>query len=498
MNVMGISQLDRLKATLMILLPFLLILATMFVLYNLLLTDRRGAIRVVSNIQGAEILINSSPSSLKTDATIRRLRPDSYDVSVRLDGYLPDPPRQLVQVGKKQTVEVSFNLIPDTASHEELEPLQALSDSVPQPKPTLSWVPSLDSLKKIQKSQREADSLRKPTSRRGKVGLDPTVYTAVSVTSSQDGALILVDDVSTGFTTPANFILNKGTHTIEVQKEGFRSEPPAVEIIVQHAGQREELHFRLVEEIADNHRMALVVHTEPVEGRIYVDDRFCAMGEYQIKNLGYGEYVVSFGSVDGFSTPESQRIEISEDNPSLDVVGAYRPIIYISAGLDEKGQFTKQGVNAVVGGVYFHGSGFTVDKIRGPALKYLEANQFYAWELGYADAERNPPGMDAVEFTFQIPAGFDPDKIVQLRLYGYASNHNYPFTFLNKTEIAIYVNGSGVQSNCKPQYNIDEERALGYDEFDITAFLKEGTNHLMIRTTENSRCFYYLNKFVIL
>jgi hypothetical protein len=168
------------------------------------------------------------------------------------------------------------------------------------------------------------------------------------------------------------------------------------------------------------------------------------------------------------------------------------------ATLDDKGQLIMKGVSKVIQGVYFEGKGFTEDAVRGPALKYLEGNRFFAWEMGYADAELNPPGMDAIEFVFNLPKGYDREKTTHLRIYGYASNHNYPFTFLNKSEIAIYVNDNGIQSHLSPSYSIDAQKALGYDELEVTNLLVEGENRILIRTTEQSRCFYYLNKIVLL
>jgi hypothetical protein len=496
MNIFGNDQIDRLKATLMIMLPFILIVVIIFFAYQILLTDRNGAIHVVSNIPGAEILLNSSPSNQKTDATLRHLRPDSYDVSVRLDGYLADPSRQLVQVRRGEVAEVSFRLMEDTAAGIEPVPELTQADTTSHSKSSPAWVPSLDSLKKVREDQRKAETEKNqqsPSYRKENVSLDPSVFTSVSVTSSRDGALIIVDNVLTGFATPANLI-----HTIQVQMDGYQSDPPKAEIVSSYAGQRDEVHFRLSSVQALGDSVALTITTEPVEGRIFVDDRFCAEGEYRVKTLSPGEYLVSFGSVDGFTTPESQKIVISQDKPVARVVGTYRPIVYITASLDDKGQLEEKGVDQVIGGVFFQSAGFSRDDIRGPAVKFLEGNKFYAWELGYADAEKNPPGSDGIEFDFTVPKGFDRDKKTQLRIYGYASNRNYPFTFLNKTEIAIYINGSGVNSNFKPTYNVDEERALGYDELEIRSLLKEGDNRLLILTTSGSRCYYYLNKIVIL
>jgi hypothetical protein len=501
MSIFGSDQYDRLKATLTILFPFILMVVIIFFAYQILLTDRKGSIHVVSNIPGAEIFLSSSPSNQKTDATLRHLRPDAYDISVHMDGYLSDPIRQLVQVKRGETAEVHFRLMKDTTIGMEPAPELTQLDTASHSKSAREWLPSLDSLKKVRENQRKTEIGRtqlSPSYRKADVSPDPSVFTSVSVTSSRDGAMIIVDDVETGFTTPANLILNRGIHTIQVQMDGYQADPPKAEIVSSYAGQRDEVHFQLSYVQAAGDSFALVISTEPAEGRIFVDDRFCAEGVYKAKSLNPGEYLVSFGSVDGYTTPESQKIVISQDAPYAHVVGTYRPIVYISASLDDKGQLIEKGVDQVVTGVFFQPGGFSSDDIRGPAVKFLEGNKFYAWELGYADAEKNPPGSDGIEFVFTVPKGFDRDKNTQLRIYGYASNRNYPFTFLNKTEIAIYINGSGVNSNFKPTYNVDEERALGYDEFDISPFLKEGENRLLIRTTSDSRCYYYLNKIVIL
>jgi len=501
MSIYSSGRFERLKATLMTLLPFLLILAVMYLGYRFLLTDRGGAIHVDSSLPGAEILINSSPANLKTPATLRKLPPDLYDVSVRLVGYLPSPSSQVVQIRKRQTVKIFFGMMPDTTSKRTPAPEKIVSDSIPTPRPVVSWVPSLDSLKKIQESQRKESELKGYTNtpfRRGKNESDQSIFTAVTVSSTPDSALVLVDNISTDFLTPTNLILNKGTHIIKVQKDGFRSEPSRAEIVVQRAGGREQVHFQLTEEGASQDSMALIIRTVPVEGRIFIDDKFYAVGEYRVRSLNIGEYQVSFGSVEGYTTPKPQKAIISVKHSQSVIEGIYRPIVYVMATLDEKGQLIMKGVNKVINGVYFEGKGFSEDAVRGPVVKYVEGNKFYAWEMGYADAELNPPGMDGIKFVFNLPQGYDQEKKIHLRIYGYASNHNYPFTFLNKTEIAIYVNDNGLQSHFPPTYSIDAQHALGYDEFDVTGLLVEGENSILIRTADESRCFYYLNKIVLL
>jgi hypothetical protein len=327
--------------------------------------------------------------------------------------------------------------------------------------------------------------------------LNSAVFASVEVTSNVNGALIVLDNVSTGFYTPNNLILNYGVHTIKVRKEGYLPDPELVEVVVKYSGQRDQAHFNLLEQTDPGGNHALTVCTENAEGMIFLDDRYCAVGEYQAHNLPYGEYLVSFGSVDGYITPESRKVSLTKASPSVDVVGVYHPVVYVMAMLDGNGELRKNGVRDVINGVYFHGNGFTEDRVRGPAVKYMDDKQFYAWELGYGYAERNPPGMDCLQFLFDLPKGFNPDTPVRMQVYGYGSNRNYPFSFRNKTEIALYLNDAGLHTTFRPSFNVDEEYPLGYDVFDVTRYLQEGDNTMMIRTTENSKCFFYLNKIVL-
>ncbi len=495
------DQPDKLKLVLMYALPFILIAVVIYAVYWLLWSERSGSISVASSIPGAEVLINSSATNQKTPVIIKRLPPDSYEISVRMEGYLPSPEFQLVPVKKGSRVAVSFGMIHDSSAGQPSEPITATPNPDAISKPVIkTWIPTLDSLKKIREGRKASDHQQQSgtTSRRDKVDSNIAVFASVEVTSNVDGAMILLDNISTGFYTPNNLILNSGTHNIKVEKEGYRSDPEEFEIDVMHSGQRYLAHFNLIEQSDSDDIWALTIRTENIEGRIYLDDRFCAVGEYQIRNLRYGEYLVSFGSVDGYNTPVSKKIFLTHGSPTATVVGVYHPILYMMATLDNDGGLIKKGIHDIIGGVYFQESGFIEDNVRGPAIKYLEGNQFYAWELGYGHAERNPPGMDCIQFLFKLPKGFNRDTPVRMRVYGYASNHNYPFSFRNKTEIALYLNDSGIHTTFQPSFNVVEEQPLGYDVFDVTRYLKEGDNILMIRTTENSQCFFYLNKIVLL
>lgn len=494
------DQPEILKSSLTYILPLVLIVVVVFCVYWFLWSERSGSISVASSIPGAEVLINSSPTNQNTPVIIKRLRADSYEISVRLEGYVPSPKRQLVQVENGSRIAVSFSMVPDTVAVQSLGLVktEVNSDSVPQ-LVNKTWTPTLDSLKKLQQVRNMLDNHPrvKTVSHRETKDYGATVFASVKITSSQDGALIWVDDVSTGFRTPGNMILTRGSHVIKVEKEGYRCDPEVIELTVTQSGQTHQAHFELIEQTGSEDRWALIIRTENAEGTIFLDDRYCAVGEYQVRTLPYGEYLVSYGDVDGYAKPEPQKIMLTRASPSADLVGVYHAIVHVMAMLDGSGEVQKNGVSDVINGVYFQDNGFTEDDVRGPAIKFLDDRQFYAWELGYGYAERNPPGMDCMRFLFDLPKGFNRDKPVRMQVFGYGSNHNYPFSFRNKTEIALYLNGAGLHTSFQPSFNVDEEYPLGYDVFDVTRYLKEGENILTIRTTENSQCFFYLNKIVL-
>jgi len=117
--------------------------------------------------------------------------------------------------------------------------------------------------------------------------------------------------------------------------------------------------------------------------------------------------------------------------------------------------------------------------------------------MGYAFAHRNPPGGDFVEFIFELPENFSQNKILYLSLRGLASNKNYLFNMTKSTDIAVEINGRTVVNHHSPINNIDRQEPLGVDSWPVSDFLRIGENRVLIRTTEDNKCYYYLHSVEI-
>ena len=82
------------------------------ILSNRLLHERRGTLLVKTDLQSAYVVLNGTLTSFPAGAPIKKLRPDTYRVSVSLEGYLPEPRSTIVKINPGADVEVAFLLIP--------------------------------------------------------------------------------------------------------------------------------------------------------------------------------------------------------------------------------------------------------------------------------------------------------------------------------------------------------------------------------------------------
>jgi hypothetical protein len=241
---------------------------------------------------------------------------------------------------------------------------------------------------------------------------------------------------------------------------------------------------------------SLRITTQPDRGKIYVDEIFKGVGLADLTGQRLGEVVVRFGELDGYRTPAPQKVFLSPDKPSVQVEGLYLPIIFISAALDGSGRTVTQKSNL--------NSGYVMDDaiprpdaVAGPEIKYLEETKAFAWEMGTAFTNRNPPGQDFIEISFDLPERFDGVKPLELRLYGYASDKRFPFTAGGRTGFDVIVNDRTATQNLQPASQLGKSRP-GFDAVSINNYLRPGENALRVQTSGSSRCYYYLYKIVIM
>jgi hypothetical protein len=68
---------------------------------------------VRSNVQGATIYVDERATGMMTDGVLKGLSEGKHIVAVALPGYVAIPDKQEIQIARKDTLELSFELTPD-------------------------------------------------------------------------------------------------------------------------------------------------------------------------------------------------------------------------------------------------------------------------------------------------------------------------------------------------------------------------------------------------
>jgi hypothetical protein len=92
----------RLRILMMTILAFVVVVLLIFAM-----RDQYGSIQVISNVPGATILLDGSPTEFLTDFKITKLPPGAHLIAIQKAGYVPDGPasrRVNLEVGKHEVV----------------------------------------------------------------------------------------------------------------------------------------------------------------------------------------------------------------------------------------------------------------------------------------------------------------------------------------------------------------------------------------------------------
>ncbi|MCX6641461.1 MAG: PEGA domain-containing protein [bacterium] len=404
----------------------LVIIAVVFALLLALYVtnDRTGSLLVTADQPNAMVMINGAVTTTPAGTLMKKLRLDTYTVSVSLEGFQPQPAEQIIKIEAGKTALLSFALTP-------YQPDSAFVEKT-FPKPSI--------IKKEIIPPKE----------------QPDYHTDVLKTEKR-----VAPDAKP---LQPNIVITP-------KQEPVKETPQATG--------------------------TLTIITQPVKGSITVDDQFQGIGEVTMSNAEFGEAVIKFGEVQGYKTPPPQKVWLSSAKPTLSVEGIYLPLIFITAYLDQNGRSITQKCDVRLG-YAFSAAEFQQDNVAGPAVKFLDEVKTFAWEIGYAFSNRNPPGQDVVEVVFELPENFDSNKPLELRLYGFASDRKYPFAMSGKVGIDVLVNDKSIQNGFNPKTKLSVNAGSGFDNFAVSGFLTVGRNVIRIQSSPASRCFYYLTKIVIL
>lgn len=436
-----------------------------------------------------KIETNTETGFVFVDNQISQLKPNSY-------GFLEPGNRRIgfaargfrtqfkeVLIKNQDTTVIRFELEPDSTFDPDLAGLWR--SKVPPAKPDDPYIISTIRNSVI---RTQTPSIEPKSVKQSEIGSG-----GVFITSNESDAVVYVNGVPTPL--PQNTMIKSlptGELTIELRKNGYLSMPSFITITRTNPNETSSLAF----ELSPVKTIKLTIKTEPIIGEIKFDGVVIGKGSVTYEPP-LGPHTISFGDVIGFTPPIPRTIEITDGMSETFIVGQYRPSIDVLFHLDETGQVRTKGVTQYQTGYWLDNKGTIQTSEYGPEVLKTRPFDFFVFQMGPGLPNANPSGNDYIELTFNLPSGYDAGRSLSLVLEGYATNRNFQFNLTKVTEIAIHVNNQIVQTGMRPSVNIDENRTVARDVFPIGRFLKSGTNKVLIRTTDNSKCYYLLKSMRI-
>jgi len=456
----------------------------------------QGTIVVISDPPGAQVWMDLKSTSGTTNGAVRATR-GRHSVTVRKDTLESDPVAQIVDVQSGKTDTVFFRLIPpDTRALEKVVPRKETA-LPPKTTPEMSVLPPEPAKEETRPivSVETTRTLIPPKLESLTPRENEGIKTgALEISSTLLGARVFINDEMRPEVTPATLYLTPGTYTVRIEHAGYTSEPKDQTVRLVRSSTPQFVFFTLTESRTALREIA--IETTPVAGQIFVDSVSVGEGK-AVASREFGIYIVTFGDVEGWRTPEPVRATLTPTKPRLEIKGTYTRIFRVSALAEGENSVKTEGEIRWETGAYFEGRGAERSASLGPRIKDIPGSQKFGWELAAGDINRNPTGGDYVEFIFTLPPDVPPDSPLGLRLYLYRSARRYALTTSNRSELVVSVNGRTFLDGYRPVHAVTSADLDRYEEWSLQGVLKAGENRVMIRTNDDNTLFHYLWKFEI-
>lgn len=496
-----------------------------YLLYDRYWPGHKGSVYVTSAPGGGEIWMDLAPVGQTTPAEVRDVPIGKHSFTVRLRGQRATPFVQIVEVKRGSLDTLSFTMQDDGSNGYRdqrigsvtppalLPPVEEpISEKVRKQEP---WdVPrqaprSVDSLTVLRDIGNGETASRVPedappleTVRETQrvvydtvSGRESSATGTVEVSSSIPGATIILNDRRIEQKTPTVLSLPLGTHTIRVELPGYKSEPEQQAVRLSRIAGGQLVFFTLTEE--QRARKEFTITTEPVQGAIFVNGDSVGFGLAVVRH-DFGVFLISFGEVEGYLTPEASRLAITPAKPNPTVTGTYMRKMRIAAECEKSGEVSVSGDLRWEIGIYDRDKGARQSDAHGPKINEIPGATKMGWELGMGDSNRNPTGADYIEFIFTLPPDVSPASPLNLRLYLYRSNRKYPLSLSSRCEVTVTVNGRVFLDNYRPRHDQSGADSDRFEEWSLQHTLVPGENRIMVRTGEKNQLFNYLWKFEVL
>ena len=279
-----------------------------------------------------------------------------------------------------------------------------------------------------------------------------------------------------------------GQYSIALVKNGYKVYPEEKVIRIDKKESRTTADFTLTSTTKNAQ-----IRTDPVAGEIFIDGKSAGVGEFK-GLLPLGEHIISFGNVSNYKKPEDEKIKVTSDGENHHIF-TYRVNYQIE--FSPEGSKPAQMNGAINKGYFFNLPNFVVDSENGPEVRKNDLINSNIWILNYAFQYRNPPGSDAIRFTFDIPENIDLSQQLKLNIWGYSTSNNYPLAVRGNTVYQVIINNNTFQANVKPAHSIKNISENNFDSFIVNEYLKNGRNSILISTTNETSAEFALWKIRI-
>jgi hypothetical protein len=311
----------------------------------------------------------------------------------------------------------------------------------------------------------------------------------IEVRSNVKNADIYLNGKKTEYKT--DYILQRmpfGQYSIALVKNGYKVYPEEKVIRIDKKESRTTADFTLTSTTKNAQ-----IRTDPVAGEIFIDGKSAGVGEFK-GSLPLGEHIISFGNVSNYKKPEDEKIKVTSDGENHHI---FTYLVNYQIEFSPEGSKPAQMNGAINKGYFFNLPNFVVDSENGPEVRKNDLINSNIWILNFAFQYRNPPGSDAIRFTFDIPENIDLSQQLKLNIWGYSTSNNYPLAVRGNTVYQVIINNNTFQANVKPAHSIKNISENNFDSFIVNEYLKNGRNSILISTTNETSAEFALWKIRI-
>lgn len=314
-----------------------------------------GSLRVTTSVPGAEVLIGGMQTGMLSDTTVLLVPTGRKIVTVRKANYISDPEFASVRIGDDSLTSVRFVLRPasQVLRTDSIPPLRSVRQEIFSTGEPVLAVPPAPRVRPLVNFERRSAPPREPVSQEP---LAPAhepdsappesappaedqwtsdtfseettslVGTEITVSSNPEGARIFVNGAPTPRTTPYTFRgLDRGIYVFRVESDAALAEPDSITVALSLDDQHELASFNVLPDLTIP-KPTLVVSTAPLAAGISVNGKNAGVGGVT-QELAYGVYQIEFAEVPGYLRPEAMTVELTRDQPRVELRGDYQKLI---------------------------------------------------------------------------------------------------------------------------------------------------------------------------